>query len=177
MIKIWLWVGLWLDQVLLPVAATSVYNHGERVSGAILHYEFSHTECLGGTFFDSSEPALFGNLSIRSGAVSCNDGLGVSLFNHSEAGAAKVVSTAASSSFLAALDSSAELTVEFWKESANNHHDYSTVQVPTSANLPIITIGQLVDGTENTCSSTASQITYSLQAIETFTDEDQVNFW
>jgi len=144
---------------LIGAQVSAVYNHGSRVPGAIIHYEFPRDECKAGEFTDSAADMLFGSLA-RSPETTCNNGLGVSLANYSKIGAAQVVSTADATNFLAHMSGSSELTIEFWKESAQDNDR-------SGAALPVVTVGAVADSTANTCASGGNTISYSLTAFET----------
>ena len=144
--------------------ATSTYNFGGRVGGAILHYEFSHDECLSSTFTDSASNNFFGGL-VRTGRTECLDGLGVGLHGYKMSGNAQVVSQNDATAFLSAMNGETALTLEFWKESSSNND-------PEPEYLPIVTIGAVDDTSENECLNDYSHITYSLTACESEYDPD-----
>jgi len=146
------------------VGSTLVYNYGDRVSGAVLHYEFPRDECVGGTFTDAASAPLFGNL-VRSSATACTNGVGVGLHNYARPGGAQVLSSSTAAAFLAAMNGKTSFSLEFWKESSP-HND------ATAEFLPIVTVGAVGDEAVNTCEIDQSHITYSLIATESEQDDD-----
>lgn len=145
------------------VASKSIYTHGARVPGAIVHYEFPRDECKANAFSDSASDALFGTL-VRSSKTSCNNGLGVSLTNYSTSGAAQVVSSQTSAAFVSRMSGTGSFSLEFWMASEYDSSDFT--------DRPLFTIGKVGDTTGDTCISTHSHGTYGMSLYDRESDNN-----
>jgi hypothetical protein len=138
-------------------ASSSVYNHGTRVPGAMVHFEFARDECKEGAFSDAAADALFGTL-VRSSTTTCNNGLGVALSGYTTAGAAQVVSSDDATAFAARMSGRSGFSLELW---------ISTEDDSSSAtDRPLFTMGAVGDSTGDTCATTHGHGTYGLSLYD-----------